>query len=111
MRAAVLIRCNSGSPHESKSENETKKERKVKYLTDMKRLRDAIDESGISITKLALKADINRVTLYNRFAGIGEFTVSEMEGLTKALHLTKTERDAIFFAPNVDDKSTTEVSA
>jgi DNA-binding phage protein len=59
-------------------------------------LKQAIDESGMTMTAIAQKAGLTRETLYNRIAGKGEFTVSEVIGLTKALRLNKTERDYIF---------------
>jgi len=39
-----------------------------------------------------------RETLYNRLNQESEFKASEIAALTLALHLTKEERDAIFFA-------------
>lgn len=59
-------------------------------------LKEKIKESGIPMTVIAQRSGIVRVTLYNRLAGIGDFTTSEVVGLTKALKLTKSERDQIF---------------
>ena len=67
-------------------------------MTDIDLLRKTIDDSGLKITALSKKASINRATLYNRLDGKGEFTVSEIEGLCRALRLNKTERERIFFA-------------
>lgn len=50
------------------------------------------------MSALASNSGIERTTLYNRLAGIGEFTASEIDGLSRALRLTKPQRDAIFFA-------------
>lgn len=61
-------------------------------------LRESIDNSGMTMVALAKKTGILRETLYNRFAGVGEFTVSEAAALSKALHLTKKEREDIFFS-------------
>ena len=44
------------------------------------------------------KSGIVRETLYNRLNGIGEFTASEIVGLSKALNLTIKERDSIFLS-------------
>lgn len=60
-------------------------------------LKQKIEESGIPMTTLAQRSGIVRVTLYNRLNGIGDFTVSEVSGLSNALKLTKAERDQIFF--------------
>ena len=59
-------------------------------------LKEKIKDSGIPMTVLAQKSGILRVTLYNRLSGVGDFTTSEVMGLTKALKLTKSERDQIF---------------
>ena len=59
-------------------------------------LKEKIDDSGITMVALSKKSRIDRVTLYNRLAGIGEFTAPEIVGLTNALHLSKTEREEIF---------------
>ena len=67
-------------------------------MTDLKLLRKVIDDSGLKITALSEKAGINRATLYNRLDGKGEFTVSEMTGLSEVLGLSPGERDRIFFA-------------
>lgn len=67
-------------------------------MTDFKLLQDVINESQLTITALARLSGIKRETLYNRFKGKGEFTASEIAGLTRALKLKKPERDAIFFS-------------
>lgn len=61
-------------------------------------LKIKIINSGITMTALAQKSDIKRETLYNRLNGVGEFTASEITGLTNALHLSKSDREKIFFA-------------
>lgn len=60
-------------------------------------LEEKISDSGLPMVTIAKRANIGRVTLYNRLNGKGEFTASEILGLTTALHLTKTEREKIFF--------------
>lgn len=59
-------------------------------------LKEKISDSGITMVALSRKSCIDRGTLYNRLAGIGEFTAPEIVGLTNALHLTKGEREEIF---------------
>lgn len=61
-------------------------------------LRQKMDDSGMTVVAIAEKSGILRETLYNRLNGRGDFTASEIVGLTKALNLTKPERDKIFFA-------------
>ena len=65
-------------------------------------LKDTIDDRGMSIVKLAEKSGIDRATLYNRFNKKGEFTASEIVGITDALRLTDNERDSIFLLKNVN---------
>lgn len=67
-------------------------------MVDIARLERAIKESGMTKTAIAEKAQISRVTFQNRLGGIGNFTADEIAGVTKALRLTKAERDQIFFA-------------
>lgn len=66
-------------------------------MVDLNKLKKAIDDSGVSMVKLAEKSGIPRETIYNRFNNIGEFTASEILGITKALRLTPKERESIFF--------------
>lgn len=70
-------------------------------MTDLERLKEVIRDSGITMVALARKSGIVRETLYNRLDGIGEFKASEIVGLSEALHLTKAERDRIFFCKEV----------
>ena len=67
-------------------------------MTNFIKLREAIEESGKSMTRIAKDSGILRETLYNRLNGVGEFTASEIVGLTKCLRLTKKQRDDIFFS-------------
>lgn len=70
-------------------------------MVDIELLKQEIDESGLTMVAIAAKSGILRETLYNRLAGKGEFTASEIAGLTKALRLTKPRRDRIFFSHKV----------
>lgn len=67
-------------------------------MVDIEKLKKNIECSGVTMSALASNSGIERTTLYNRLAGIGEFTASEIDGLSRALRLTKPQRDAIFFA-------------
>ncbi len=69
-------------------------------------LKQAIDNSGVTMTALAKNSGIERATLYNRLNGTGEFTASEIYGLTGALRLSTDEREHIFFAPEVESNAT-----
>lgn len=65
-------------------------------MTDIEKLRSAIENSGMTMKAIAEKSGMVRETLYNRLAGIGEFTAKEIVGLTVVLHLSNKERDEIF---------------
>ncbi|MBR4406024.1 MAG: hypothetical protein IKT30_06590 [Bacteroidaceae bacterium] len=67
-------------------------------MTDMELLQAKIKDSGMTIKAIAEKSSIDRCTLYNRLNGKGEFTASEITGITGALRLTKPERDKIFLS-------------
>lgn len=65
-------------------------------MADIEMLKKKMEESGMTVSSIALKAGMVRETLYNRLNGKGEFTASEIVGLTSALKLTVSERDLIF---------------
>ena len=67
-------------------------------MADIEMLKKCIEDSGMTMTAISQKSGINRVTLYNRLNGVGEFTVSEVVGLVEALRLKKPERDKIFLS-------------
>lgn len=67
-------------------------------MTDLRMLTYEIESSGLKVVTLCERAGIKRGTFYSRMNGTGEFTASEIDGLSKALHLTKKRRDDIFFA-------------
>lgn len=68
-------------------------------MTDIELLKEKIKDSGMKMTSIAEKSGIVRETLYNRLAGIGDFTATEIVGLTDTLRLSKAERDKIFLSP------------
>lgn len=74
----------------------------VNKLVDINALKEKIKDSGMTITAISKKSGILRETLYNRINGIGEFTASEIVGLTQALHLSKSERDQIFLGKKLN---------
>lgn len=61
-------------------------------------LKEKISDSGMPMTTVAKRSGMVRETLYNRLSGIGDFTASEIVGLTNALKLSKAEREEIFFS-------------
>ena len=71
-------------------------------MVNIELLKTEMDNSGMTMVSIASKSGMLRETLYNRLAGKGEFTASEIAGLTEALHLTKARRDRIFFSNEVE---------
>lgn len=71
-------------------------------MTDLNRLKAVIDERGMPVRVVAERAEIPRYTLDRRLKGEGDFTATEIVGLTRALRLTKAERDKIFLNRNVN---------
>ena len=67
-------------------------------MTDIEALKAVIADSGMTMTAISEKAGIRRETRYNRLNGVGEFSASEIVGLTRVLRLTKRERDHIFLS-------------
>ena len=65
-------------------------------MANIEMLKNTMDDSGMTMVAISKKSGIRRETLYNRLAGVGDFTASEIVGLSKALKMTKTERDQIF---------------
>lgn len=67
-------------------------------MVDIAILKDKMKESGMTTVAIAEKSGMDRVTLYNRLNGKGEFTASEIVGLTSTLRLSKPDRDKIFLS-------------
>ena len=67
-------------------------------MTDIELLKECIKDSGMKMNAIAEKSGVNRVTLYSRLNGIGEFTATEIVGLASALHMTDALRDRIFLS-------------
>lgn len=65
-------------------------------MVDLVRLRDMIDNSGMTMTEVAIRAKISLATLSNRLRGRGEFHASEIVPLAEALNMTVEEREEIF---------------
>lgn len=55
--------------------------------TDFRReIKNLIDEKGISIAKLARKADLNQGTVYNYLNGVSELTAANLAKLYDILY-------------------------
>jgi DNA-binding phage protein len=75
-------------------------------MVDLHLLKKTISDHGVNIVSIAEKMGISREGLYKKLSGETEFKASEIEKMTAALRLSKEERDAIFFALEVEGKST-----
>ena len=67
-------------------------------MTNIQALKDFMDESGIPVAEIARRSGILRETLYNRLSEKSEFKASEIAALSSVLHMTRAQRDRIFFA-------------
>ena len=74
--------------------------------TNVELLKAKIDESGYKLQFLADRCGVTYPSLKNRLNGSVEFRVDEMRILSELLRLNDVERNAIFFAQNVDNSDT-----
>lgn len=70
-------------------------------MTDGKRLKKLVDESGFKVTAVCDYVGITRKTFYNKINGKSEFTATEIQKLCDKLNLTPKQRNDIFFAREV----------
>lgn len=77
-------------------------------MTNTELLKQKIDDSGMPFSTVAIRSGITRETLYNKVNGESEFKASEMENLSKVLHLKQKEFNAIFFAKECESNSHSE---
>ena len=66
-------------------------------MTNVELLQKAIDDSGVSITFIAEKMGKSRNRIYTIIGG-ADCTASEIVTLSEILHLTREQRDNIFFS-------------
>ncbi len=75
-------------------------------MTNRKKLSDEIIDSGMTITAIAKKIGITREEFYKKLNNETEFKALEISALQKILRLSNRKRDEIFFAKEVELKST-----
>ena len=61
-------------------------------------LRIKIEESGMPITTISRRSNMNVYTLHNKLNGKTDFKLEEAKSLSETLRLSVKERDDIFFA-------------
>lgn len=65
------------------------------------KLRGKIAEQGMNLTTFAKSIDLDYSSLYRRLEGQVSFTVSDVEKITKVLHLENEDIVSIFFAKEI----------
>lgn len=65
------------------------------------KLKGKIAEQGMNMTTFAKSIDLDYSSLYRRFEGQVSFTVSDVEKITKVLHLENEDIVNIFFAKEI----------
>lgn len=66
-------------------------------MTNVEKLQEKIDQSGLGPVALAAAWGVSLPTYYKLKAGESEFTASIIVAATRSLSLTRDERDEIFF--------------
>ncbi len=64
--------------------------------------------AGVSKEDIAKYLGVNPATVYRKFNGESDFTLSELRKLKKVLHLTKEDVDRIFFSEPLTETQATE---
>ena len=72
-------------------------------MTNTKMLRQKIEDSGLKISEILKRIGIKSYyTLREKIENRKEFTASEIIKLCEILHLSNEDREAIFFANDVE---------
>lgn len=71
-------------------------------MTDAAKLKEWIDNSGVTITFLAKQLGCTRNRVYSILAG-SDCTAREIVIIADALHMPPRDRDKIFLSKNVND--------
>ena len=74
-------------------------------MVDLDTLNKIVKDSGMTYKAIGEKSGIEPYTLSRRLAD-GKFTADEIVGLSKALRLKKSERNAIFLSQSVTKNNT-----
>lgn len=71
-------------------------------MVNVNKLKGKIVECGLTVTALAKQIGMDRTTLYRKFnSGGNNFTIEEADTIAKALRMTSTEVNSIFFSQYV----------
>ena len=77
-------------------------------MTDSLELDYAIKKAGLDRQKVAGLLVVSQMAFFNKIHNRTEFKASEIVALKELLNLSNEQRDRIFFAKGVDNKSTKE---
>lgn len=78
-------------------------------MTDTGKLKEYIEKSGLKQAYIAEMLDLSSYGFARKRDNLSEFTATEIDTLCKLLHINSLkERFSIFFAKDVDLKSTIE---
>ena len=80
-------------------------------MTNSKLLKMAIDKSGYRLRFIAKQLSISYQAFLNKINNSSEFKASEIATLCNLLKIDNKAKERIFFADNVDWKSTKEASS
>ena len=72
-------------------------------MTDTKRFKATLVLKGYTLEDLAHEMSMSTATLSYKINNIRQFKVAEIQAIKKILNLSVEERDAIFFADNVEE--------
>lgn len=70
-------------------------------MADLVALSNEIKASGLKLSSICEKSGIPYYTLYRKMRGQGSFTSDEIVGISNAIGMSKTRRDAIFLPSNL----------
>lgn len=75
-------------------------------MVDTKLLQEEMRKNGYTLETLAKEIGRSRTGLFNKIHNIREFRISEINNISVLLKLKKTDVNRIFFANDVELKST-----
>lgn len=75
-------------------------------MTDTNAFKAAVMRKGLTMAFLAEKIGVTEATLSYKANNLRQFKMAEVQAIKRILGLTAEERDAIFFADDVEQRST-----
>ena len=75
-------------------------------MTDYAKLKGLMAERGLTVTELAEMLGISRQATSEKVNGKATITLTDAQTIASALHMSKEERDLIFFGKRVKCEAT-----